>query len=375
MEALLDVFGEASSDGVGEHGLGGEAGDGVIERVEERLGRVFGHKDKTGLGTELAGAEGEGCGETAGDGFRALQDGCGKQEDRVCAAHFGVAGDGYWAVCGEAHERLARDGGAGEGDRAEVGMLDERLSNVDSGVEEKREDASGKMAFCDCGADGVGDEFAGAGVGGVSFHQDRAGCGDGCGGVTAGDGKGEREVAGSEDGYRADGAKHGAEIGPGQRRAVGLGGVNPRVNPGAFFKEFGEESKLAGGARHFSVEAREWQGGFKVSALDDGDFGGFEVVGDSSQQGSALGAGGCCEGQSGLCGEGGGAVELGGRGGVEGGFEGMASGGVGGAEGISGIWSGGFGWVFGEQGVSEYRQAMEGWCGHRVALLGGVCPR
>ena len=56
---------------------------------------------------------------------------------------------------------------------------------------------------------------------GVRLDDDGAAGGERGGGVSAGDGEGQGEIAGSKDGDGAERAQHGAEVGARQRLAVG----------------------------------------------------------------------------------------------------------------------------------------------------------
>jgi len=76
---------------------------------------------------------------------------------------------------------------------------------------------------------------------------ERGGC------VAAGDGECQREVAGTEDGDRADGEEHGADVGPRVRFPVGQCCVNTRILPGAFLDEGGEETELTASAPNLSL--------------------------------------------------------------------------------------------------------------------------
>ena len=89
----------------------------------------------------------------------------------------------------------------------------------------------------------------------VRLDDHRAAGGESGRGVAARDGECEREVAGAEYGHRAE--RHGAlaDVGPGQRGPVGLGGIDARAGPAALPQHLGEQAKLSGGASDFAGDA------------------------------------------------------------------------------------------------------------------------
>ncbi len=201
-----------------------------------------------------------------------------------------------------------------------------------AGVEEG--EAAGVEVVLDDGlGDGAGDEFAGAGVGGVSFDDDGASGGERGGGVTAGGAVGEWEVAGAEDGDGPEGAEHSSDVGLGEWASGGVAAVDGGADPGAVADHRGEEAEGVDGAFAFGDEASGAEAGF-----GGGDF--HEVVaevGDACcagvEEGGALvlGAGGEVE-ECLPCGAAGGVYFVGGCG-VVGGFKVAAGGWVEGAEG------------------------------------------
>ena len=103
--------------------------------------------------------------------------------------------------------------------------------------------------------DGACDEEAGARVGGVALDHDRAPCGQRGGGVAAGGGEGEREVAGPEDGDRAERDVALADVGARERLAVGQRRVDPDAEVVAATYDAGEHAQLAGGAADLAGDA------------------------------------------------------------------------------------------------------------------------
>ena len=128
---------------------------------------LFFGEDETGLGAELAAAQGKGLVKAGGEGVAAGLERAGKDEDRVGAAHFGVDGDGVRAVGGDVHERPTTAKGAGEADGADAGMLDEQGAYGVAAVEEDGKGAVWKAAGADRVLHDESDQFTGAGMRGV----------------------------------------------------------------------------------------------------------------------------------------------------------------------------------------------------------------
>ena len=145
---------------------------------------------------------------------------------------------------------------------------------------------------------------------GVGFDDDGASGGEGRGGVSAGDGKREGEVAGAEDGDGAERAQHGANVGTRERLAIGECGIDAGLDPGAFFDDTGEHAELVGGAVDFAGEAGHGQRGFKMCALGEFFAMGFEAVGDAAEEGGAGFAAGLRVACEGFGGERGGALQF-----------------------------------------------------------------
>ena len=132
--------------------------------------------------------------------------------------------------------------------------------------------------------DGLADEFAGAGVGVVGLEDHRAAGGEGRGGVAARRREGQREVAGAEDGDRAQRDLALADVGAGQRRAVRQGRVDADAAEVALADHVGEEAQLAGGAGAFALQAGGGQAGFLAGADDQFVADGLDVVRDRVQE-------------------------------------------------------------------------------------------
>ena len=103
-------------------------------------------------------------------------------------------------------------------------LADRAIAALDQG-----KDTFWHVAFFNRGMHGLGHDLARAGVGGVPFYDDRTSCGQRCGGVAPGGGKGQREVRRAEDGDRANRALDHAQLRAGQGLPVGQGWVDPRI--------------------------------------------------------------------------------------------------------------------------------------------------
>jgi hypothetical protein len=115
------------------------------------------------------------------------------------------------------------------------GVLHERCAYLSAGIEEQRKNACREAALACAAGDYLADELACAGMRRVRLHDDRiAGSESGCG-VSAGDRKRQRKIAGAKHRDRTHWAQHGSNIWPGQRSSVWLRRINAGINPRAFF--------------------------------------------------------------------------------------------------------------------------------------------
>ena len=125
-------------------------------------------------------------------------------------------------------------------------------------------------------------------MGRVRLDDHRGPGGQGRGGVAAGDREREREVTGREHGDRAERDRALAQVGFGQRAAVGIRGVQAGAGPAAFPHHVGEEPQLAGGAGQFALHSRHRDTGFGVDAVDKHGAEVFQLVGDRLEECGAL---------------------------------------------------------------------------------------
>ena len=152
---------------------------------------------------------------------RTVGEGAGEHDDRVDRRHLGVDRDRLGTRGGRRGEREPATAGAGEADGLDPRVADQLLAELDTLTQHEGEDAGRQAGLLDGAGDGAGDQLAGARVGGVALDDDRAAGGQRGGGVAAGGGEREREVAGAEDGDRAERDHPLPQVGSRQGCAVG----------------------------------------------------------------------------------------------------------------------------------------------------------
>ena len=196
----------------------------------------------------------------------------------------------------------------------------------------------------------------------VRHHDDGATRGEGRGGVAAGDGVGEGEVARAEDGDGADGTEERAVVRLGQGLAVRVGGLDAGVDPVAFLDEVGEEPQLAHRAADLTLTACLGEAGLLRRPGDEDGRGGFDAGGDVAEEGGLLLARKAGEHRGGLVGQGAGLIRFGRGGGEEVRLEG------GGGRRVDGAVGRGAGLAAGE---ADEREAEEGRHRERSGDRGG----
>ena len=201
------------------------------------------------------------------------------------SAYTGIGTGRAAAACMRATPAGAR---AGEADRLDVRVRDQRDADLPAGAEDHREDALGQAVLLDGPGDRAGDQLGGAGVGRVGLDHDGAAGGERGGGVTARDGEGQREVAGTEDRDRAQRDPALADVGTGERCAVRQRRVDPGADPAALADQGGEQAQLVGGAGQLAADPRLDDAGLALHALDEGVAEGVDVVGDLLEERAAL---------------------------------------------------------------------------------------
>ena len=279
-------------DAIGEHGLRTDRRDGGLGGLDESVGVLaVDHHGNAGVGAELARAEGERPGPALGDGFPAGGEGGRKEKHRVDRAKLAEEGNGFGPCGAEVEQRAAPGERAGEADGLDVGVLDKRFAHVALAALHQREGTGGHAAGADRGVDGLRDDLAGAGVGGVALDHDRASGGEGGGGVAPGGRESERKIRGAEDGNRADGPLDQLDVGARRGLAVRQRGVVAAIEPVVFQDMAGEEAQLHGGAAAFALQPGGGQAGFLGADLGDLGATRFDLVGDAVQEGGALGTG------------------------------------------------------------------------------------
>src|SRR5690606_4542241 len=112
--------------------------------------------------------------------------------------------------------------------------------------------------------------------------------GEGGGGVSARNGEGEREVARSEYRDRSDRYQHSAQIGAGQRRAVGQRGVDTGAHPRALLEHLGEQAQLTDGAPPLAGQSSLRQPRLTSRAREEDAIEGEDLLRDGAQECGAL---------------------------------------------------------------------------------------
>ena len=179
-------------------------------------------------------------------------------------------------------------------------MLGDLLADDAAFAHEKREGTLRKVV-CFHGFDNEAThDFSGTDVRVVGHHDDRAARGKGRGGVTSGHGVSEGEVAGAEDGDRANRTKQRTVIRLGERFAIWIRGLDTGVDPFAFLDQVGEETELAHRAADLTLAARFGQTSFLGGPGDQGRCRGFDAGGDVAEEGGLLLSGKSGERRGGL---------------------------------------------------------------------------
>ena len=118
----------------------------------------------------------------------------------------------------------------------------------------------------------------------MALDDDRASGGQRAGGVAARRREGEREVAGAEDGHRADGHEHAAHVGPRDRLGVGIGTVDDGLDVVAGVHDRGEGLELPRRALELAAQAPFGEPGLGAGDGDDLVARGAQPLGGAAQQ-------------------------------------------------------------------------------------------
>ena len=147
-------------------------------------------------------------------------------------------------------------------------MRDQRLADRVARADDQREHAFGQAAVGHRLLDRASDELGRAEMRRMRFHDDRTTRRERRRRVAARHRKREREIARAEHRDRSDGNLLQAQIRTRQRLAVGLRGIERRVEPAAFAHERREQPQLSDRARALAFETRFRQRRFGLRALD-----------------------------------------------------------------------------------------------------------
>ena len=192
-----------------------------------------------------------------------------------------------------------------------AGIGDEGLADAGPGAVDQREDTGVQAEVLDGLGDGLADEFGGAGVGVVGLDDHGAAGGERRGGVSARHGESQREVAGAEDGHRAQRDLALPDVGAGQRCAVRQGRIDADAAEVALADHVGKQPQLAGGAGAFALQPGGGQAGLLAGArsISSSPMASMLSAMASRKRACCLGVEGA-EGVIGLRGRGGGRLEL-----------------------------------------------------------------
>ena len=191
-------------DAACQHGLSAFLRERFAGRLHEALqaGAVDGQY-QAGVGAKLASAHGQRIGKTLANGLSAPGQRCREQEYRIDAAHLRVHRNRLGTAVGNGNQRQATLPRSGEPHRLDRRVRHERLAQGATGTHQQREHSLGQTLVAHGLLDRTPHQFGGAEMGAVRFHDHRRTSCQGRSGIAPCHGKGEREIAGPEDGYRA----------------------------------------------------------------------------------------------------------------------------------------------------------------------------
>ena len=136
---------------------------------------------------------------------------------RVDRAHFRIHRDRLRACLGRLAQGHAATARAGEADGLDPPVADQGDPHFATRAEQQREHAFRQSAFFHGAANCAAYQFAGARVRAVGLDDDRATGSQGRGGIAAGNGEGQGEIAGAEHGHRTQRHLTLAQVRAGQR--------------------------------------------------------------------------------------------------------------------------------------------------------------
>ena len=247
--------------GGGAHGARG----GGLERAQRR---PVDAEHEARVRAELAGAERQRRDELRRDRVVPRGERVGQQQHRVDRAHLRVDGNRLMARGRDVHQRDAAAARAGEADRLDARIGDERLADFARRVEQQREHAGRQPAFAHGLLDRAADEFRRARVRGMRLDDHRAAGRERGRRVAARDGEREREVRRAEHGDRADRDVAQPQVDARQRLALGARGIDARIEEAAVAHDRREQAELADGAPALALDACARQARFGDAALD-----------------------------------------------------------------------------------------------------------
>ena len=276
-------------DAVGQHGLRPDLGERLGSSGNEAVGvSAVDHHGDTGIGTELASAHGQRPGPALTQGLATRLHRFRQHHHRVDRTELAEERDRLRTLGAQIKQRAATGQRAGEAHGLDQRVLDQRMADLATAALDQRKHARMHARAGNRRRNRLRNDLAGAGMGRMPLHHDRAAGCKCCRRVTAGSRKGEREVRGAEHCHRTHRPLDQPDLWARQRLAVGQCGIQATVEIVALLDVVGKQAKLAGRAAALALQAGFGQAGFL--AADLGDLGGacLNLVGNGAQEGSAL---------------------------------------------------------------------------------------
>ena len=276
-------------DAGGQHGLCALGADGpscCADKGAER-GAVDGQY-QAGVGAELPGPHGQRIGKALCQSLGPRGQRLGQQEDGVDAAHLGIDGDGLGAVVGDAQERQAALARAGKADGLDLGVGHQGLAQFTACAQQQRENTFRHALALRGLLHRPRHHFGRTQMRAVRFHNHRCASGQCRCGIATRHRKRQREIAGTKHRHGAQRDLGQAQIGTGQRLALGLGRVDGGAQKMAIAHHLGKQTQLSYRAAALARQPGHGQAAFRMGALDQCIAQLQDLFGHRLQKGGAL---------------------------------------------------------------------------------------
>ncbi|MNZ20039.1 hypothetical protein D3C78_370850 [compost metagenome] len=282
LQALYAAGIAAQGTGI-EHGLRWLVGHLRSQCRDEGAERFTGNaNDQPGVGAELPATQYHRCGEFLGHLLAAGLQRRRQHQHRVDAAHFGEHRDRLRARCGQVAQGTAALERTGETDRLDRRVAHQRFT--DTGAIDHVEHASGHAGSHRRTLDGFSHQLGSGHMAAVGLDHYRAAGSQCCGGVAAGRGERQREVAGAEHGHRAKAGAVLAQVRAWQWLALWLRAVDARPQVVATAQYLGEQAHLVAGAATLALDACSRQRSFAAHRGDEAIVQRVQLVGNGLQK-------------------------------------------------------------------------------------------